>query len=167
MTASKPSAAQQRRSAARLLAVQALYQTTFTDMPVDQAIDLFLRKAIGGQALEDDDILETEHVVDLSDPDPELFSAIVRGAAKRLDDIDGMIAGALSEGWSKDRLEATLRAILRSGVWEILEKQDVPARVVISEYVDVAHAFYAGPEPKLVNAVLDKLAKTVRPHEFE
>ena len=163
-----PGEAAQRRSAARLLAVQAIYQSAFTDMPLDACIKSFLAGEIGGQALTDDEdgIDEFEQRIDLQKPDPDLFSKIVRGAAARTDDIDPMISESLSDDWSADRLELTVRAILRAGIWELLENPKVPARVVISEYIDIAHAFYQGSEPKMVNAVLDRLAKIIRTGEF-
>jgi transcription antitermination protein NusB len=94
--------------------------------------------------------------------DRTLFADIVRGASSRQGEIDGMLAAALSEEWPLPRLETILRAILRAGAYELLGRADVPPRVVISEYLDVAHAFFAGKEPGMVNGVLDRLARVLR-----
>ncbi len=80
--------------------------------------------------------------------------------------IDKALVGCLSDGWTLPRLDATLRAILRSAGYELAARSDVPGRVVISEYVDVARAFFDGPEPKFINAALDKLAREKRQAEF-
>ena len=77
-----------------------------------------------------------------------------------------ILDGALAAGWPLKRIEAVLRAILRAGAYELMSRRDVPARVVISEYVDVAHSFYGGDEPGMVNGVLDKVARDVRGNEF-
>jgi len=158
----------QRRSAARLAAVQALYDTEMTGTMVDTVLKDFLEHGIGAKALiapPDDEDGEIEAI--LAEPDGILFAAIVRGVVARTGDFDAMIDGALSNDWTCERLEAVLRAILRAGAFELATRPDVPVRVVISEYVDVAHAFYSGPEPKLVNAVLDRIARVLRTGEIE
>ncbi len=94
--------------------------------------------------------------------DRSLFIDIVRGTSTRQAELDGMISSALSEDWPIHRLETILRAILRAGAYELLARTDIPPRVVISEYLDVAHAFFAGKEPAMVNGVLDRLARVVR-----
>ena len=78
-----------------------------------------------------------------------------------------MLAGALSQEWSPDRLETIVRIILMAGIYELYNRKDVPPRVVITQYVDVAHAFFEGPEPGFVNGVLDRMAKTLRPDDFK
>lgn len=158
--------ASRRRSAARLAAAQALYQADLTGATADSVLRDLRQGRLGGHALTEDPESERETAVPLVDADSELLGTIVAAALSRLDDIDGMIAGALATGWSPDRLEPVVRSVLRAGVAELLERPDVPARVVITEYVDVAHAFYAGPEPGLVNAVLDRLARLLRPADF-
>ena len=77
-----------------------------------------------------------------------------------------MLAATLTDSWSVDRLDTILRCILEAGVFELLARERAPARVVITEYVDLAHAFYAGPEPGMVNGILDRLARKLRPGEF-
>lgn len=113
--------------------------------------------------LEDED---EEIEVVLTPPDEALFAALVRGALERRADLDVMIDGSLGGGWTPERLEAVLRAILRAGAFEISGRPDIPPKVSISEYVDVARAFYSGPEPGLVNAVLDRIARVVRTGEI-
>ncbi len=166
-----PSASTRRKSAARLAAVQALYQIEVGEVSPDAALTDFLQHGIAATtpqtvlAYEGD---EDGHEVEMAmlAPDGELFTGLVRGTLARRDDLDGMIAGALSRDWSIDRLEAVLRAILRAGAFEMADRTEIPPRVTISEYVDVAHAFYSGPEPGLVNAVLDRIARVVRAEEL-
>ena len=139
-----------KRSAARLAAVQVLYQMEMTGTDTERALqDAKDRRA-------------AEPKGRMADPDSSLLNQVVRGVAAQLEDIDGHVGQALSSDWTVDRLEAVLRAIVRAGAWELSARPQTPARVCISEWVDVAHAFYSGPEPGLVNAVLDRLAQTLR-----
>jgi N utilization substance protein B len=156
-----------RLSAARLAAVQALYQSEMTAASADTIIRDFLDHGVGRTTMigpEADDLPEVE--VPLAKPDATLFAAIVRGALERRDDLDRAIGGALNEGWSVDRLETIMRSILRAGAFELMARADIPPRVSISEYTDVAGAFYGGTEPGLVNAVLDRIARVVRGGEI-
>ncbi len=146
------------RSTARLAAVQALYLIASTQADHKTVVQDFLSGRLGGLALTDDPETETETPVQLSDLDAVLFADVVAASVSRLDDIDHMIDANLSADWPKDRLELIVRSILRVAIAEFLATTDVPVKVTISEYVDVAHAFYDGQEPKLVNAVLDKIA---------
>jgi N utilization substance protein B len=154
-SARKPSA-KARRSAARLAAVQALYQIDLAGAETETVIGEFVRHRFGAPL---DDIAMVE-------PDGPLFGDIVRGATARLADVDGLIQGALDAQWSLARLEAPLRAALRAGTWELLGNPGIAARIVISEYVDVTRAFFGGKEPLVVNAVLDKLARALRGDEL-
>ena len=156
------------RSAARLAAVQALYEMDMTGVLPDQVIDDFLRQrwkvqSVGTPPFDDDEqdlsVLET--------PDPELLSELVRGVTSRREDINGIIEPSLSGEWTIERLEMLLRAILRTGTFELLTMEDVPARVIINEYVNVAKAFYEESQPGLVNGVLDRLAHVLRGPEME
>jgi N utilization substance protein B len=144
------------RSAARLAAVQATYQVELAGAQVETVRAEFLKHQLAAAA-------EPE----LRDADRELFSDLVRGIAERRDDIDRILAGHLTEGWSLDRLELVLAAILRAGAYELVARADVPVRVVINEYVNVAHAFYGGKEPGFVNGVLDRIARELRPEEMD
>lgn len=94
------------------------------------------------------------------------FRDIVEGVVKEQLRIDPLIDQHLAEGWRLNRVDSILRAILRAGAFEMLKRTDVPARVVITEYVDLAHAFFAGEEPKVVNGILDKLWREQRPQDF-
>lgn len=156
----------QRRSAARLAAVQGLYEIELNGATVDRVLSDFLDHGIGAKTLLSQGEYEPEVEADLAEPDKVLFAAILRGVVARQDDFDAMIDGALSGEWSVERLESVLRAVLRAGAFELATRADIPPRVAISEYVDVAKAFFAGPEPGLVNAVLDRIAKVVRSDAF-
>jgi transcription antitermination protein NusB len=140
-----------RRSAARLAAVQALYQIEIAGAPVETVVAEFLRDGI-----------DPDHRGAF---DEALFADIVRGATARLAELDLRIGEALTPDWPLERLENVLRAILRAGTYELAARIDVPAPVVISEYLEIAHAFFAGKEPGLVNGVLDRLARGLRPEE--
>ena len=100
------------------------------------------------------------------DADAAFFREIVTGVVDDQRDLDPAIDAALAAGWPLARIDATLRAILRSGAFELAHRTDVPGRVVITEYVDVANAFYEGEVPAMVNAVLDTLARKLRATEF-
>ena len=149
---SRPRAAHARRRAARLAAVQALYQMELSGARADDAI--------ADQALREPDI-ETEGT--LRPPvDQPFMGGLVRGVRDRRDDIDRMIDGALAEGWAIARLDAVLRAILRAGVCELLTHPEIDAPVTINEYVEIARSFFDGAEPTMTNGVLDRLARILR-----
>jgi len=99
--------------------------------------------------------------------DPTYFSELVRGTVKHQREIDPLIDQGLASGWRLVRVDSTLRAILRVGVYELLERIEVPERVIINEYINVAHAFFSGDEPRVTNGVLDQLGRRLRPSEFE
>ena len=144
------------KSASRLAAVQALYQIDHSTSTSDSVHEQFLRYRLGKSFGIDGEVR----------PNKTLFSEIVQGVADRQKKIDAIISGFLTEKWSFDRLEIILRAILRAGVYELEVRTNTPARVVITEYVDVAHAFYNDQEPGFVNGLLDRIAHTLRPGEF-
>jgi N utilization substance protein B len=145
------------RSTARLAAVQSLYEIEMSGASVDEVLLEALRDRWRGN--NDEPRIE--------DPDKALFAELVRGVTTRRADLDAMVAGSLAADASMDRMEKVLQAIARAGAYELLAHHDVPAKVVIDEYVSLAHAFFDGGEPKLINAVLDRLARTLRPGEFE
>ncbi len=145
-----------KRGAARLAAVQALYQMDVAATPINEALAQFESHWIG-QEVEGEQYLPAEAAH---------FRDVVRGVVDDQRRLDPMIDEALSRGWPLKRIETVLRAILRAGVYELDRKPDVPARVVVSEYVDVAHAFVDREETGMVNAVLDQLAKKLRAAEF-
>jgi N utilization substance protein B len=160
-----------RRSVARLGAVQALYQSELTGHAPDRILDDFLSYGIGSRVTTEaeDDLPSTmsgQTEQRLAEPDALMLTGIFRGVLARCEALDEMVGQALTGEWTVERLEAVLRAILRCGAFELADCPKVPMRVVISEYVDIAHAFYAGPEPGLVNAVLDRIARVVRADEI-
>jgi N utilization substance protein B len=144
------------RSAARLAAVQALYQMDMTGIDLNDVIAEFEAHRFG-QEVEGCQFREAE---------AEFFRALVQGVVREQLEIDPLIDKQLAEGWRLTRVDSILRAILRAGAFELLQRSDVPARVVISEYVDIAHAFFAEDEPKVVNGILDKLGHKARPQDF-
>lgn len=144
------------RSASRLAAVQALYQMDLASTDLNAVIDEFV-----SHRFPPENAGETP-----GGADPVFFADLLRGVVRRQRDIDPLIDQALATGWRLARIDSTLRAILRAGVFELLERPDVPARVAINEYIDTAHAFFAADEPKVVNGVLDRLARDLRPGEF-
>ncbi|HYU96756.1 MAG TPA: transcription antitermination factor NusB [Sphingomicrobium sp.] len=140
------------RSAARLAAVQALYQQEMEGTPLARLLHEFHEHRLGA-TIEDEQYHEAER---------DFFDDLVTGAEARRDDIDGLISGRLAEGWTLERLDRPMRAILRAGAYELIARPDVPVASVISEYVDVAHAFYDKRESGFVNGLLDAIAKEAR-----
>ena len=140
------------RSAARLAAVQALYQQEMEGTPLPRLLHEFHEHRLGA-TIEDETYHEAEH---------DFFDDIVAGTDARRDEIDGLIGAKLAEGWSLERLDRAMRAILRAGTYEIIARRDVPVASVISEYIDVAHAFFDKRESGFVNGLLDAIAKEAR-----
>lgn len=140
------------RSAARLAAVQALYQQEMEGTPVPRLLKEFHDHRLGA-TIEDAQYVEAER---------EFFDDIVIGVEARRAEIDGAIAARLAAGWTLERLDRPMRAILRAGAYELIARPDVPVGSVISEYVDVAHAFYDKRESGFVNGLLDAIAKEAR-----
>jgi N utilization substance protein B len=141
------------RSQARLAAVQALYQMDMAGTDLAEVIDEFKTLRMG-------ELAEDRTV---AGADAEHFERILQGVVRRQKELDPVIDNQLATGWSLGRVDSILRAILRAAAFELVEDSAVPVRVVISEYVNVAHAFFAGDEPKVVNGVLDALARKLRP----
>jgi N utilization substance protein B len=141
------------RSAARLAAVQALYQLEMEQTPLIKLLHEFHQHRLGATIGEDE----------YNEAEFDFFDDLVKGVDSRRDEIDGHITALLASGWTMDRLDRPMRAILRSGTYELLARNDVPVKSVINEYVDVADAFYAKREKGFVNGLLDSMAKRVRP----
>ncbi len=141
-----------KRGAARLAAVQALYQMDVAGTGVMEITAEYEAYRLG-QEVDGEQYL---------DADPQWFRAIISGVVKEQRQLDPLIRQRLPEDWPLSRIDSTLRAILRAGLWEIKNRKDVPIAVIISEYVDIAKAFFEGDEPRLVNAVLDRMAKELR-----
>jgi transcription antitermination protein NusB len=158
MESSKPGKVSKRagRSAARLAAVQALYQMDVAQTDLEDVIEEFVLHRFGRE-VEGELYHEAEEAH---------FDDVVRGVVREQKAIDVRINDALADGWVLARIDATLRATLRAGGYELQRNKDIPAKVVITEYLDIAKAFFEGDEPKVVNAVLDRIAKATRPQEF-
>ena len=152
------------RTAARVAAVQALFQSEQNGETAETVIDQFVRHRLGAVPGPDAPGFEEGRVPDAHVP---LFTRIVRTAVAQQDRLDGLIATALPAEWPMVRLDPVLRAMLRAGGAELTMEDGPPSRVVINEYLDVAHGFFAGEEPRMVNGMLDRLARELRPAEFE
>jgi N utilization substance protein B len=140
------------RSAARLAAVQALYQHEMEGTAPAKLLDEFHQHRLGRE-------IEDDHYADADVP---FFDDLVRGSLARREEIDALLSERLAEGWSLKRLDKTMLQILRAGAYELLARPDIPVGTAISEYVDVAHAFFEAREAKFVNGVLDAVSKAVR-----
>ena len=141
------------RSAARLAAVQALYQLEMSEDPKPAVVISEYEEHRLGQEIEGDQYVGA---------DTGLFGDVVQGTSQRCSELDEKISGYLTDDWTLERIEAISRAILRAGAYELVARPDVPTAVIINEYIDVAHAFFDRPEASFINGVLDKLAKAVR-----
>ena len=146
------------RSVARLAAVQALYQMEVSSIGVEHVIREFTEHRF-------DRVLDSGEGdgVTLAAADEGCFAELVRGVVAEQKRVDAAIVKRLAENWRLERLDATVRAILRAGAFELAHRLDVPTEVVIDEYVDVAKSFFEGTEPGFVNGALDAVARDVRP----
>lgn len=149
------------RTASRVAAVQALFQSEQAGDNPETVIDQFIRHRLGDLAGQDG--FEDGRIPDAEVP---LFQRVVREATRRQDAIDPMLADALPADWPLARIDPVLRALLRAAGAELSMSDGPPAKVVINEYLDIARGFFTGPEPGLANAVLDRLARQVRAAEF-
>lgn len=141
-----------RRAGARLAAVQALYQMEQTEQSARSVIADFMEDRLG---LDDEG-------VPVEEADPDLFKTIVDGVVARQEEIDAAIMKRLASGWKIERLDATSRAILRGGVYELIAEISLPPQIILDEYVSIAHAFFEGAEPKFINGLLDAVSRDVR-----
>lgn len=144
------------RTTARLAAVQALYEMEVSGKSGHEVVPEFVGRQFSG-------LIEGG---DMAPADPRFFERLVLGVVGEMPTLDRMLAECLQPEGHLERLEVVLRAIFRLGAYELLSVDDVPVRVVISEYVDLAHAFFSGREPGLVNGVLDKIARILREDEL-
>lgn len=140
-----------QKTAARLAAVQVLYQMKLNNQDAQSAVREFIDHRVGFNI--DGDVLVPA--------DPELLESIITGIQNRWDDVDALVAGALAAG-KKGDVETLLDSILRAGAYELLAHGTTDAGIIINDYMNVTTGFYDGTEPKLVNAILDKISKTVR-----
>ena len=147
----------QARAAARLAAVQALYQHEMEATPLARLLDEFHQHRLGMEIDPYSKAGETYAQAEVA-----FFDDLVTGSLARREEIDTLIADKLAEGWKLERLDKTMLQVLRAGTYELLARADVPTGAAIGEYVDVAHAFFDAREAKFVNGVLDAVAKVVR-----
>ena len=145
-----------KRGAARLAAVQALYQMDLAGTGLNEIMAEFESHWLGGEV----------EGAQYRPAEAAYFRDIVGGVVREQSTLDPQIDAALTRGWPLKRIEAVLRAVLRAGAYELEHRKDVPGRVVVSEYVDVAHAFVEAEETGMVNAVLDQIARQFRAGEF-
>ena len=141
-----------QRGAARLAAVQALYQMDIGGAGVLEVVAEYEAHRLG-QEVDGETYLKA---------DAGWFRSIVAGVVRDQTKLDPLIGSALQDDWALSRMDSTVRAILRAGVFEIIERKDVPVAVIVTEYMEIAQAFFSEDEPKLVNAVLDRIAKQIR-----
>jgi transcription antitermination protein NusB len=153
----RPRSGGRRRTVARFAAVQALYQLELNPELDPEAVVREFARYRFDQEIDGDQLAEA---------DPVFFADIVGGVTADQERLDGDISAVLVEEWPLARLDAVLRAILRAGAWEFVRRPDVPARVTISEYIAIAHAFFVGKEPGLANGVLDRLGRSLRPADM-
>lgn len=144
------------RRAARLAAVQALYQMEMSGVGAGDVTRQFREHRFG----------HTDEPGDFLEADEDFFEDLLRGIVDKQDELDPAVGSLLKEGWKFSRIDSTLRAILRAAGYELVHRKDVPAIAVINEYVDITKAFFEGPEPSFINASLDRLARHVRQDEF-
>ena len=153
MNANAAAPSRGQRSATRLAAVQALYQIDVADASPEEVL----------QGFKGESWSKADPDLELPAPDEQLLEDLVMGVFGQQPSVDAALDAALDVGHSIERLEVLLRAVLRAGAYELKPLSSVPSKVVINEYVDLAHAFFAGKEPALVNAVLDRLAHSLGP----
>jgi transcription antitermination protein NusB len=146
----------QARSAARLAAVQALYQHEMEGTALAGLLDEFHQHRLGGEV--DPEVEGAQYHA----AETAFFDDVVKGVLARREEIDALLSARLAKGWRIERLDRTMLQILRAGAYELLARADVPTGSAISEYIDVAHAFFDAREAKFVNGVLDAVAKDVR-----
>ena len=156
-----PASGSRPRTSARVAAVQALFQAEQMQVPAERVIDEFVRHRLGaepGRGFEDGRA---------PDANVPLFGRIVRTATTQQDTLDAVLAAVLAADWPMERLDPVLRALLRAGAAELWMSDGPPTRVVINEYLDIAHGFFDGDIPGMVNGVLDRAARQLRSGEFQ
>ncbi|MBA4802084.1 MULTISPECIES: transcription antitermination factor NusB [Euryhalocaulis] len=144
------------RAAARFSAVQALYQMEVSGRGAKAVVLEFRNYRFGGE----------HEVPDYIEADEDFFEDLVMGVVGRQDDIDSIVSKRLATGWRLDRIDSTLRAALRAGVYELTQRSDVPVKTIINEYVEIARDFFEDDSPKFINGVLDAVARDVRGGEL-
>ncbi len=150
-----------KKSGARLAAVQAAYMAAFSGLSVDEVIEDFLKGEVGRYAIEEDGV-SGEQMVELEEMDKPYFEKLVRGVHTKKEDLENSLRTYLKDASAYDHMNATMQALLLCAVYELGYTTDVDAKVIIQEYVDLAYAFFMKNEPKMINALLDQIAKNIR-----
>ena len=151
-----------QRSGARLAAVQATYMAHFGELPVDQVIEDFKQGKIGRFVIDEDNLTQTEEMVEISPIDIEYFTNLVKGVHQKKESLEKSLNLYLNEKWDFDKMNGIMQAILLCAVYELTYTLDIDTKVLIQEYVDLAYAFFEKNEPKMINALLDQIAHAVR-----
>ncbi len=153
-----------KKSAARLAAVQATYMIEYGQLSVDEVIKDFVNGEIGRYAIEEtsDGYEVLEDPVEIEEMDKDYFAHLTKEVHKHKEELEKSLAHYLREGWQFDRFDGTLRALLLCAAYELAYTTDIDAAVIVKEYVDLAYAFFSKNEPKMVNALLDQVAKSIR-----
>lgn len=150
------------KTAARLAAVQATYMIAYSQLPVDEVVKEFCDGDVGRFVIDDNTENGEEEFCEVEQMDKSYFENLVRGVHLKKEDLEKSLNLFLNSGWSIERLDGTLQALLLCAIFEISNTLELDAKVVIQEYVDLAYAFFSKGEPKMVNALLDQIAKEVR-----
>lgn len=146
---------------ARLLAVQAIYMSEFSDENIDRITSRFVLGEVGGQVIVERE-KGKEEVIDIQSADLKLFTKIMKEYVDKKESIDETIAASLTGEMTLDRLEMILKCILRAGIAEFYANPKLDAPIIINEYTDIARSFFDGPEVKMVNAILDRFGKVIK-----
>ena len=149
------------RTSARLAAVQATYMIAYGQLPVDEVIKDFVKGEVGRYVIKES-FPDKEEMIPVEQMDTEYFTSLVKGVHSNKEQLEKSLSSYLNEGWSFERMDGTLQALLLCAVYEIANTLDIDVKVIIKEYVDLAYAFFTKYEPKMVNALLDTIAKSVR-----
>lgn len=151
-----------KKSGARLAAVQAVYMAIFGELPVDEVIKDFVEGKVGRYVIEEDGINNIEEMVEIGPIDTTYFESLVKGVFSKKEKLEKSLALYLNEKWDFDKMNGTMQSLLLCAVYELTNTLDIDTKVLIQEYVDLAYAFFSKNEPKMVNALLDQIAHSVR-----
>ena len=151
-----------KKSGARLAAVQATYMAAFSDLPIDEVIKDFVDGKIGRFVIDENGLNHTEELVEISPIDTVYFENLVRGVHQKKEYLEKSLALYLKEKWDFEKMDGTMQSLLLCAVFELTTNTQIDTKVLIQEYVDLAYAFFAKNEPKMVNALLDQIAHSVR-----
>ena len=150
------------KSGARLAAVQACYMIAFGQLSVDEAIEEFIKGEVGRFVIDDSEGENNEKLVEVGAIDTDYFEKLVRGIQTKKEDLEKSLNVYLRGEGAYEKMNGTMQALLLCAIYELVYTTDVDTKVLIQEYVDLAYAFFSKNEPKMVNAVLDQIAKTIR-----